>query len=51
VLEVIPGARPRFYAGGASTEPGAPVRFVLNTSFARQLLGDPDLAHRRYAVP
>jgi Domain of unknown function (DUF4430) len=50
VLEVLPGARPQFSAR-ARLEPGAPVRFELNSSFARSLLADPSLARHRYEVP
>jgi hypothetical protein len=49
VLEVVPGTRPRFSAH-ARLEPGAPVRFELDSEFARSLLADPSLAHHRYEV-
>jgi hypothetical protein len=50
VLEVVPGARPRFSAR-ARLEPGAPVRFELDSAFARGLLADPSQARHRYEVP
>jgi len=50
VLEVAPSVRPRFSAH-ARLEPGAPVRFTLDSAFARRLLADPSLARHRYEVP
>jgi hypothetical protein len=32
-------------------EPGAPVRFIVNSAFAQRLLADPSLARHRYEVP
>ena len=49
VLEVVPGTRPLFSAR-ARLESGAPVRFKLDTAFARSLLADPSLARYRYEV-
>ena len=50
VLDVVPGARPRF-AAHARLEAGAPVRFELDSAFARRLLADPTVASHRYEVP
>jgi len=50
VLEVVAGARPRFSAR-ARLEPGAPVRFELDSAFARRLLADPSVVRHRYEVP
>jgi hypothetical protein len=50
VLEIVPGARPRFSAR-ARLEPGAPVRFELDSAFARRLLADPSVVGHRYEVP
>jgi hypothetical protein len=50
VLEVVSGTRPRFSAR-ARLEPGAPVRFRLDSAFAQRLLADPSVARHRYEVP
>jgi hypothetical protein len=50
VLDVLPSARPRFSAR-ALLQPGAPVRFELDSAFAPSLLADPSLARHRYEVP
>ena len=51
VLEVLPRVRPRLSVRALRSQPGAPVRFVLDAAFARRLLAEPALVRHRYAVP
>jgi hypothetical protein len=51
VIQLVGGTRPRFSARLPQQDPGSPVRFVLDTAFARRLLARPGLARYRYSVP